>query len=439
MAGHVAVPACPSGRPRRFHLSGGHVGHVVRMYSIAPSPPLGQPVRDTPRAAPEHGIPTSLPPRPPAFLPDPSVALSRPPQPPTLPRPPTEPPKLHRFPHPAASIQLSPRTLPPRTTPLRSPDPAPTRALQRPVDPPPPPPRGGRTHSRSEWEDPPPPCCGWRRGALAYPPQTGEPGQRAPSEDAPGAVAARPEGSPCPPAKRGRRASEPPGAERSVAEGSPCAPRPWWRGSLAPRTPSPPLHPSSGGRGGGGRAERGEAATAAGPGARRAGGRGAQCSRRGVLALRRALQNGPFPLERCVGALQRVHRARKPRADHRVEGREADSLADPAGHRLGGSYGVLDEQQVAAPGGRTAVVGPAVAAPRTGGRCPVRGRTHRRRRVSLSMRPAPRDGAGPKDEGQGTSFGRPRPRLVWPPREFRDEAGAHRAVGKVAAPFARLG
>ena len=55
----------------------------------------------------------------------PPVALSWPPQPPTLPRPPTEPPKLHRFPHPAASIQLSPRTLPPRPTPLRSPDPAP--------------------------------------------------------------------------------------------------------------------------------------------------------------------------------------------------------------------------------------------------------------------------------------------------------------------------
>ncbi len=184
-------------RAGQFHVRDCHVCPVCPMYSIPSSPPprttcqghaaSGTRARDShfPPPAPLHASWTPGSPHLPP--PSPTLPISR-----TRPNPTASrtPPLRPSYP---------PKTLPPRSTPRRSPDPAPHARSSGLSIRPPPSPRGGRTHSRSEWEDPPPPCCGWRRGALAYPPQAGEPGQRVPSEDAPGAAAARPKGRSCPP------------------------------------------------------------------------------------------------------------------------------------------------------------------------------------------------------------------------------------------------
>ena len=59
----VAGSGRPGGRAGRIHVTGGHVGRDVPMYSIPSFTPLGQPVADTPRAAPERASPP-LPPVP---------------------------------------------------------------------------------------------------------------------------------------------------------------------------------------------------------------------------------------------------------------------------------------------------------------------------------------------------------------------------------------
>ncbi len=216
MAGHVAVPACPSGRPRRFHLSGGHVGHVVRMYSIPPSPPLRTTCQG-PAASGTRARSSNLPPPTPCMHPGPPGAVTRPPQPPALPI--LQPlPKPHGFPHLASSIQLSPRTLPPHPTPLRSPDPAP--------------------HAGSS-------------GLSIHPPTLRREDPFAKRVGGPAAPVLWVAGEALLPAERRRRALQPPVAERSVAEGGPCAARPGGGGAPAPPRSLPlPILPSSvGGKG----------------------------------------------------------------------------------------------------------------------------------------------------------------------------------------------
>ena len=150
----LAGSGCPSGRPSGFHVTDGHVGRVVPMYSIPPSPPAR--AVSGPHAPGGIRALDSVIPRP-----SPSTRLN--PHCEHLPTPasrPTNAPLATRTPqsNPPAAPSHSPARLTPQVGPPHNPgtsnvrDPSITPGL----------PRGGRTRSRSEREDPPPPRAGWR-------------------------------------------------------------------------------------------------------------------------------------------------------------------------------------------------------------------------------------------------------------------------------------